>query len=219
VLYQAVCHCDAGGGPVFPTTPGAWSTTLASPDCNQAVFKITFDFCTVVVPLRLIYFKGSVLNAFHKLQWEVENEEAGDKYVIEKRMNLNEPYVNAYTTQTTSNRVSHTYKTQLPAGDAPETYYRLKTISLDGRIGYSPVVLLTGQDGNDITTQIVHNNLNVYTPAEVQGIALFSADGKLLKKQKTVSGFVSIPLDNVAQGILLLKVQLKGQTIVKKIYY
>ncbi len=218
VLYQAACHCDPAGS-LFPTTPNSWSSTVGSSDCNQGLFKIAFDFCSIVVPLHIIYFKGNVLNAFHKLQWQIANEETGDRYIIEKRTDMNEPFVNVYTTASTSASISRTYYAQLPGGNAPETYYRLKTISLSGSVSYSPVIRLSGKPGNSISVQVIQNKLNVYMPGEVEGIALYTIDGKLLKQQKATESFVSIPLDNIAHGILVLKVQLKGETIVKKIYY
>ncbi len=39
-IYHAVCAC---GGSGFPTTPGAWSRTNNSSNCNNAAFKIDFD--------------------------------------------------------------------------------------------------------------------------------------------------------------------------------
>ncbi len=39
VVYQAVCG-GCGGQSNFPTTPGAWSNTNNSPNCNLVVFKI-----------------------------------------------------------------------------------------------------------------------------------------------------------------------------------
>jgi hypothetical protein len=49
VLYQAVC-ASCGGGSTFPTTPGAYSSTNSSSNCNLALFKIdaavsTFPSC------------------------------------------------------------------------------------------------------------------------------------------------------------------------------
>ena len=45
IVYQGICsNCGgAGGGPPFPTTPGAWATTMPSPNCNQAGLKIAFN--------------------------------------------------------------------------------------------------------------------------------------------------------------------------------
>ena len=49
VIYQAVC-ANCGGGPVFPTTPGVWSTingAAGGQGCNLAMIKISFDFSGV----------------------------------------------------------------------------------------------------------------------------------------------------------------------------
>jgi len=43
VIYQAVCGCGAGGA-LFPTTPGSWSRTNNSINCNQASVKIEMNF-------------------------------------------------------------------------------------------------------------------------------------------------------------------------------
>ncbi len=42
VVYQAVC-AGCGGQNTFPTTPGAWSNTNNSTNCNLGVFKIDFE--------------------------------------------------------------------------------------------------------------------------------------------------------------------------------
>lgn len=47
VIYQAVCSCLGGGGGPFPTTPGAWSRTNNSNNCNEAALKIEMNFAGV----------------------------------------------------------------------------------------------------------------------------------------------------------------------------
>ncbi len=42
VIYQSVC-AGCGGSSDFPTTPGAWSTTNKSSNCNNAVIKLAFQ--------------------------------------------------------------------------------------------------------------------------------------------------------------------------------
>jgi gliding motility-associated-like protein len=42
-IYQAAC-AGCGGGNSFPTTPGVWSTTNGSSNCNLGVVKIALDF-------------------------------------------------------------------------------------------------------------------------------------------------------------------------------
>ncbi len=43
IIYQAVC-AGCGGHDDFPTTPGAWSNTNNSSNCNLGVIKYRFDF-------------------------------------------------------------------------------------------------------------------------------------------------------------------------------
>lgn len=44
IIYQAICaNCGGPGSPPFPTTSGAWSTLLTSPNCNEAGLKIAFN--------------------------------------------------------------------------------------------------------------------------------------------------------------------------------
>ncbi len=46
VIYQAIC-ANCAGGTKFPTTPGSWSTTNGSNNCNQASIKIEMNFSGV----------------------------------------------------------------------------------------------------------------------------------------------------------------------------
>lgn len=46
VIYQAICGCG-DGGTLFPTTPGSWSRTNNSMNCNQAAVKIEMNFAGV----------------------------------------------------------------------------------------------------------------------------------------------------------------------------
>src|SRR5690606_3485024 len=43
VVYQGIC-AGCGGSSAFPTTPGAYSNTNNSPNCNYGALKIHFDF-------------------------------------------------------------------------------------------------------------------------------------------------------------------------------
>lgn len=42
IVYQSVC-AGCGGQSLFPTTPGAWSNTNKSRNCNNALFKFDFE--------------------------------------------------------------------------------------------------------------------------------------------------------------------------------
>jgi len=43
IIYQAVC-AGCGGSDAFPTTPGAWSESNGSSNCNLGTLKMEFDF-------------------------------------------------------------------------------------------------------------------------------------------------------------------------------
>ena len=51
-IYQAVC-AGCGGQSSFPTTPGAWSTTNGSTNCNLGVIKMDFGLPVVVADFRM----------------------------------------------------------------------------------------------------------------------------------------------------------------------
>lgn len=46
VVYQAIC-AGCGGSNAFPTTPGSWSPTNGSTNCNLGAVKISFDLSAV----------------------------------------------------------------------------------------------------------------------------------------------------------------------------
>lgn len=84
VVYHAVC-AGCGSSSAFPATPGAWSTTNNSNNCNLAVFKIDFEFQTVnadfvptennvptyagCAPLTLVMQNGSTTSATTTYTW------------------------------------------------------------------------------------------------------------------------------------------------------
>jgi len=58
IIYQSVC-AGCGSNSDFPTTPGAWSATNNSFNCNNAVFKIDFQ-----VPLGSAFFKTDTVGCY-----------------------------------------------------------------------------------------------------------------------------------------------------------
>jgi gliding motility-associated-like protein len=52
VIYQAICE-SCGGNQDMPTTPGAWSTSNNSPNCNNALVKFDFALLQTVAALSI----------------------------------------------------------------------------------------------------------------------------------------------------------------------
>lgn len=76
VIYQAVC-AGCGGSDLFPTTPGAWSTTNNSTNCNLGCIKFSFDTAPTVAQFNLpppgcvpydVTFTNTSINA-SEYQW------------------------------------------------------------------------------------------------------------------------------------------------------
>jgi gliding motility-associated-like protein len=51
VIYQAVC-ANCSGGATFPTTPGVWSPSNGSSNCNLAAVKIAFNLAGIFSSIR-----------------------------------------------------------------------------------------------------------------------------------------------------------------------
>ena len=59
IIYQAVC-AGCGGNSLFPTTPGAWSTTNNSGNCNLGTLKMEFRLAGVSVQITPNSYSGCV---------------------------------------------------------------------------------------------------------------------------------------------------------------
>lgn len=106
VVYEAICaNCQLGDNAVFPTTPGAWSTTNPSPNCNLAMLKMNFNLAGVgadvlseingvlddssgCVPLT-VHFIDSIANAV-TYEWHFGD---GSPMVVTATPNTNHTYV------------------------------------------------------------------------------------------------------------------------------
>ena len=73
-VYQAVC-AGCGGQNTFPTTPGAWSTTNNSFNCNLGVFKFDLN-----IPIASIDIAGPSTICFPATVQFVNNSTGGNSY-------------------------------------------------------------------------------------------------------------------------------------------
>ena len=218
-LYQAIC-ANCGGGAIFPTTTGAWSSNNLSGNCVQAVIKVSFDICAAV-PVHLNSFTGKSINNKHELTWTVSNEERGDTYIIEKTESLNIAFMQAYQTTSNKDAAANNYVIQLPAGYAPEVYYRLKIISASSSIRYSQVILLKQTPSKQLQAYISGDNLFINIPTDAVSLNIYTIDGKKVFSQNIQSsnGYTSFPLINIPKGSLIIEVKLQSDILFKKILY
>ncbi len=77
VVYQAVC-AGCGGSNTFPTTPGAWSNTNNSLNCNLGVFKFDLN-----IPIASIDIDGPSTICFPDTVQFVNNSSGGNTFFWE----------------------------------------------------------------------------------------------------------------------------------------
>ncbi len=217
-IYQAMCACGTNNS--FPTTPGVWSATNGSPNCNQAVVKFKVDTCGAIVPIRLQSFTGYHLNNKHILNWKVSNEEKGDTYIVERKQNVTKEFSNVFQTKALSDNNANTYSIELNGLLNQDAFYRLKIISVSGRTNYSPVIRIHNKDNNTLNVNIFNGSIYIDVPLNTSSIAVYSADGKLYYKQDKVNEkIMTFPISNLPKGLIVVKALVNDNLIIKKVIF
>jgi gliding motility-associated-like protein len=75
-IYHATCACN---GNDFPITPGAWSATNNSPNCNNASFKISFDTLKAKIESYSMAGIAGVREGCHPLRLRFKNLSYGGR--------------------------------------------------------------------------------------------------------------------------------------------
>ncbi|MEP6710850.1 MAG: hypothetical protein ABJA37_00460 [Ferruginibacter sp.] len=164
------------------------------------------------LPVRLISFSGNRHNTSTQLQWITGNEEAGDKFEIER--SLNGVQYEKVGTVTASGSTQYNFTDNI---QATLTYYRLKIISAAGNVSYSSVILLKDTDPmqNDITlirNPVYDNTISIEVTAQaadkLQLVLTDMAGKKIMQQQVPVTPginrlSISLPV-NLAKGIYMI---------------
>lgn len=220
--YLFTDYVSANGWLTKPDGLGGWTTTMQQnwkPNitsfgeasngtlyalANGVLYKV---IAAQVLPVHLVSFTASRSGNNHQLRWSVENEEAGDVYVVERRTDPTQPFKEVNSTKAFSKKASNSYNMQLPATN-DKTWYRVQLKSVDGRTTYSTVVSLINTVSSSLKGVIISNTLQVSMPPKARTISLFDANGKLLlTKRVTNSVAERISLQNIAKGVLAIRVQ------------
>ena len=100
---------------------------------------------TVILPLKLIFFKGALVDNASFLQWRTSNEVNTSQFMIERSLN-GEAYEKIGTVAANGNSTSAIdyFFRDMDACSQPATllYYRLKMVDKDGAYTYSNVVMI-----------------------------------------------------------------------------
>jgi glucose/arabinose dehydrogenase len=160
------------------------------------------------LPLHVTSFSGRQSGNYHELNWHVQNEEAGDVYILEKRANAAQPFVEVSRETSVGNNATNKYTTKVAAADE-RTYYRLQIKNIDGRSYYTLIIVLEGDAKPRIKGIIVGNTLQLSLRAKATSLVIFDAAGKKVfqKRINNSAQMEKVSLQNIAKGILTIRVQ------------
>lgn len=183
--------------------------TLYALALSGSLYKITTGSS---LPLHLVSFGGRAAGNMFELKWQVQHEEAGDVYVIERRTASTALFTEISRTKSTTNTAINNYSAKVPTAEG-QSFYRLKSISIQGQISYSEIISSNHKILFIIKASVIGTNLSVTIPAGTTLIEVFDAAGKALKKQRVNPGqsHLMIPLNNIAKGIISIRAMVNGE--------
>ncbi len=143
VIYQGLCACSGGNPGPFPTTPGVWSPTNKSNNCNEAAAKIEMNFAGVGASVRATI--NGIVDTVGCVPIKVvftDTLAKGKMYIWDYGDNT---YLKTDTTYAPNNAASHTYnqtgrfRVRLVSIDS-STCNIADTAYIDVRVGNNQVI-------------------------------------------------------------------------------
>ena len=162
-----------------------------------------------LLPLQLLSFTGSLIKGDAALQWQTTNEVNVDRLNLERKL----PGENGFSRLaniTAKNGSSNDYTffdKRLPGGT---TWYRLKIIDKDGRIGYSNIITIFNKtNAISLFPNPAKDVINVVVPANKKGVAsIIAVDGKTVKSNiNIVQNNNTINVSALPHGFYILKIE------------
>ena len=137
------CDSDADGtwptGPVVTSTPTGGSTSPLQLSATDA--PLNAGTCFNVLPIKLDYITGKKTNAGNAINWKVTCTSTNITMEIERASGARN-FKSIFTIAATQTRCKQAFDFTDAQPLKGNNYYRLKLIDIDGKISYSPIVLL-----------------------------------------------------------------------------
>lgn len=211
---------DIGADEYSPASPvnvslSALSAGDVGPDAAPQHYSYIL---TGALPVRLLSFDVKKYNGITRLVWQTTNEENEIKYEVEWSGNGADFYKtgevpatrNSGWQQYSFDDVSHT---------TGKNFYRLRIITQDGRLSFSPVVSVSYAAEVKIYPNPVTEKLYIELDASVKQtrVKLLGAEGRVLYSiSNNQDRLLSIPVGGLPAGIYLLQVSDQEKIIVNK---
>ena len=152
--------------------------------------------CSTPVPVKMMRFSGSVIDNKATLEWQVDENETGERFEVEKS-NDGQRFTMTGKLDNTSKAGIEQYKFKKSVELQSKQYYRLRIIDKSGAASYSKTIVLRPQGDHHIHLSIlenpVHSSLGFqfYASSAMRNqVAIYNAQG-----QKVYTTFI-----NCSQG-------------------
>jgi hypothetical protein len=206
--------------------PGDMATTGWSANNYQIVFYVTgtssnngnnnsmiaFDTfgtsgtsAAIVLPVRFAGLEGKTVGSTVNLKWNVDVELNVSSYLVEKSTD-GVRFSSIGSVAATGQR-TYTFTDMQASASA---FYRIKSVDVDGKFGYSTVINVRGNSSSVIIKAFLNNPTSLtvqYDGATGGRITVSTADGRLVKNVTTVAGSQqsTVDLSSVQSGLLLVR--------------
>jgi len=171
--------------------------------------------CNIILPVRLVSFKGNRNGNLIKLTWKVDSESEIASYKIQRSAEQNAGFITIGELPAHNNNLSSTYSFNDAAINFNVAYYRLQIVNMDGSGSYSNVVKIENNKYTKTTVPTFFNSyISIYKKSDTEAIATVSltdVSGKQLLQKKLVieKGYNSLQFATgieLAKGFYLLNI-------------
>jgi hypothetical protein len=183
------------------------------------------------LPVQLKSFTAQLNNNKADLKWVTSTEINTSHFVIEKSLdgiNFSDAgTVFAYGNST--DEKNYSFADNINVTQAAIIYYRLRTVDVDGRSGYSATrIIRTGKQTEQAITILTYpnpasNELRVTIPNDWQNkkvtFEIFNANGQVSKRTENANSgqTETLNISNLVRGFYLVRANCEGQTAQQKI--
>ena len=171
-----------------------------------------------VLPLRFIFFSAKSCGSNNCLNWKTAHEVNVSHFEVERSTDGVLYHMIARLTARNQSQNEYAYADDISSlRDKQQAYYRIRQVDQDGRYSYSPIERIGWQQASiDVYPALINSSLHVNNRTSQPGeLLLFSADGRLLQRQKLAPGQNEVALTTSYRGMLLYNVMLHTQVLVQ----
>jgi hypothetical protein len=146
-------------------TDGPFTTNFTPYDMNMllvvisnvgCIDKILYAISTGILPVKLIYFKGELVNNSVGLQWKVSENEMVNNFEVEKSVDgIN--FIKTGFVLSNDRKGEQTYQHSEITLPGQKIFYRLKIISRDQKNSYSSIIAIHNKSNKENKLKILGN--------------------------------------------------------------